>query len=80
MGQLDRPPLGVDRISERERAGIDGRELRDEPADRSGRAVLVVAPERAAALETLLRGAGETVFRIGQIEAGEGVRYRGTLL
>ena len=42
--------------------------------------VLVVAPERAAALETLLRGAGETVFRIGQIEAGEGVRYRGTLL
>ncbi|MDX6751874.1 phosphoribosylformylglycinamidine cyclo-ligase [Geminicoccaceae bacterium 1502E] len=34
--------------------------------------ILVVAPERAAALEELLEAAGQTVWRVGEITAGEG--------
>ena len=41
--------------------------------------VLVVAPERAEMLERVLREAGETVFRIGDVTAGAGVRYSGAL-
>ncbi len=41
--------------------------------------VLVVAPDRADALEALLREEGETVSRIGAVVAGEGVSYSGTL-
>ncbi|MDV7141587.1 phosphoribosylformylglycinamidine cyclo-ligase [Tropicimonas sp. TH_r6] len=41
--------------------------------------VLVVAPERAEALATLLEEQGEQVFRIGEVVAGEGVAYRGEL-
>ena len=40
---------------------------------------LIVAPERADVIEALLRGAGETVFRIGEVLPGQGVRYRGSL-
>ena len=32
------------------------------------------------ALDALLTAAGETVSRLGEIEAGEGVRYTGALL
>ncbi len=42
--------------------------------------VLAVAPERAEALEQLLRDAGEGVHVIGQVSAGQGVSYSGTLL
>ncbi|MCC5991787.1 MAG: phosphoribosylformylglycinamidine cyclo-ligase [Rhodobacteraceae bacterium] len=41
--------------------------------------VLVVAPERAEAISALLAEAGETVIRIGHVEAGAGVRYTGAL-
>jgi phosphoribosylformylglycinamidine cyclo-ligase len=42
--------------------------------------VLVVAADRAEALEGLLGEAGETVHRIGHVAPGAGVRYSGTLL
>ena len=42
--------------------------------------ILVVAADRAAALTDLLREAGETVVRLGQITQGEGVLYHGSLL
>ncbi|TMV83646.1 phosphoribosylformylglycinamidine cyclo-ligase, partial [Thioclava sp. BHET1] len=42
--------------------------------------VLVVAADRAEAIEADLRATGETVSRLGQITAGAGVRYRGQLL
>jgi phosphoribosylformylglycinamidine cyclo-ligase len=41
--------------------------------------VLVVDPARAGALADLLGEAGETVFALGRIEAGQGVRYTGAL-
>jgi phosphoribosylformylglycinamidine cyclo-ligase len=42
--------------------------------------MLVVAPERAAALTGLLAEAGETVIAMGRVGAGQGVRYTGRLL
>jgi len=42
--------------------------------------VVVVAADRADAITALLQQAGETVARIGVIEPGQGVRYRGHLL
>ncbi|WP_425091026.1 phosphoribosylformylglycinamidine cyclo-ligase [Tropicimonas sp. S265A] len=41
--------------------------------------VLVVDPSRADALAQLLTEAGETVSRLGEVTAGEGVRYSGAL-
>ncbi len=41
--------------------------------------VLVVAPEAAGALAALLREAGETVTRLGQVVPGAGVRYHGQI-
>ena len=41
--------------------------------------VLVVAPDRAEALAALLGEAGETVFRLGEVGGGKGIRYRGEL-
>lgn len=38
--------------------------------------ILVVAPERAAALAALLEGTGERVVPLGHVETGAGVRYR----
>jgi len=40
---------------------------------------VVVAADRAGVLSDVLTGAGETVFEIGRVVAGEGVAYRGTL-
>lgn len=42
--------------------------------------VLVVDPRAAEAATSLLQDAGETVFRIGAITLGEGVRYSGRML
>ncbi|MGR3570868.1 phosphoribosylformylglycinamidine cyclo-ligase [Brevirhabdus sp.] len=42
--------------------------------------VVVVAPDRAEPIAELLRGAGETVHRLGRITSGNGVSYRGALL
>ncbi|MBL4918874.1 phosphoribosylformylglycinamidine cyclo-ligase [Szabonella alba] len=42
--------------------------------------MLVVSPDRAEALTALLRDAGETVVRIGQVVPGAGVIYSGKLL
>ncbi len=42
--------------------------------------IAVVAADRAAALAGHLRDEGETVFELGRVVAGEGVRYRGRLL
>ncbi|TCO69015.1 phosphoribosylformylglycinamidine cyclo-ligase [Rhodovulum euryhalinum] len=42
--------------------------------------VLAVAPDRAAALAELLTAEGETVVRIGRVQTGQGVAYRGSLL
>ena len=42
--------------------------------------IVVVDPARADVLAQLLAGAGETVHRIGTVEAGQGVRYSGKLL
>ncbi|MCB2093574.1 MAG: phosphoribosylformylglycinamidine cyclo-ligase [Rhodobacteraceae bacterium] len=42
--------------------------------------VAVVAADRAAALTSLLESLGETVFAIGHVQEGQGVRYRGRLL
>ncbi|MGY6535301.1 MAG: phosphoribosylformylglycinamidine cyclo-ligase [Pararhodobacter sp.] len=41
--------------------------------------VLVVAPERAEALASLLAEAGERVHRLGTVQHGEGIRYTGAL-
>lgn len=42
--------------------------------------VLVVAEDRADAISALLRDAGETVCRIGAVDAQTGIRYGGALL
>ncbi|MEX5728499.1 phosphoribosylformylglycinamidine cyclo-ligase [Rhodovulum iodosum] len=42
--------------------------------------VLAVAPDRADALAELLAQSGETVFAIGRVAPGQGVRYSGRLL
>jgi len=42
--------------------------------------VVVAASDQADALADLLTGEGEKVFRIGEVTAGQGVRYRGRLL
>ncbi len=42
--------------------------------------VLVVAPKRAQALRAVLEAAGETVVQIGRVQAGEGVKYLGSLM
>jgi len=42
--------------------------------------VLSVAPKRAEAVTAALEAAGETVVQIGRVQAGEGVRYLGTLM
>lgn len=42
--------------------------------------IVVVDPARADVLAQLLTDAGETVHRIGTVEAGQGVRYSGKLL
>ncbi|MGR3501039.1 phosphoribosylformylglycinamidine cyclo-ligase [Pseudaestuariivita sp.] len=41
---------------------------------------LVVAPEGVAEVTAALEAAGETVIRLGEVTAGEGVAYRGALL
>ena len=41
--------------------------------------VIVVDPARADTLADLLGGSGETVHRIGRVDAGQGVRYAGAL-
>jgi phosphoribosylformylglycinamidine cyclo-ligase len=41
--------------------------------------VVVAAAERAGEVEAALAEAGETVFRIGRVTAGEGVRYSGQI-
>ena len=41
--------------------------------------ILVVAPDRALALEALLAEAGERVVRLGRVEPGRGIRYAGRL-
>ncbi len=41
--------------------------------------VLAVAADKADAVSSELSGMGESVSRIGEIEAGQGVRYTGTL-
>jgi phosphoribosylformylglycinamidine cyclo-ligase len=42
--------------------------------------MVVVRPDRADAIQDLLTGHGETVIRLGQVVAGEGVIYKGKLL
>ena len=42
--------------------------------------VLSVAADQADAVQTLLQEHGETVYRLGQVTEGEGVRYTGSLL
>ncbi|GHC62700.1 phosphoribosylformylglycinamidine cyclo-ligase [Neogemmobacter tilapiae] len=42
--------------------------------------MLVVSPDRAEAVTTLLREAGETVYQMGEVVEGEGVTYTGRLL
>jgi phosphoribosylformylglycinamidine cyclo-ligase len=42
--------------------------------------IAVVAADSAAALEVLLAEKGETVVRLGEVVAGQGVRYRGRLV
>ncbi len=41
--------------------------------------VLVVAPDQSEALTALLSDAGERVHQLGQVTAGPGIRYSGTL-
>ncbi|AXC50632.1 phosphoribosylformylglycinamidine cyclo-ligase [Paracoccus suum] len=41
--------------------------------------ILVVAPDRAAALSELLTARGERVVTLGRVSAGQGVRYSGSL-
>ena len=54
-------------------------DLGDAPGGPGQPPVLVVAPDRAEALAALLGEAGETVFRLGQVGGGKGIRYRGEL-
>jgi phosphoribosylformylglycinamidine cyclo-ligase len=42
--------------------------------------VAVVAADRADALQRVLSDAGETVFRLGRVVPGQGVRYSGRLV
>ncbi len=42
--------------------------------------ILSVAADEAETLEALLREQGETVYRVGHVTAGDGVRYSGRLL
>jgi len=42
--------------------------------------VVLVSPEAADDITTLLEGAGETVHRLGHVVAGQGVSYTGALL
>lgn len=42
--------------------------------------ILSVAADEADALTTLLQGEGETVYRLGTVTEGAGVRYEGSLL
>lgn len=42
--------------------------------------ILSVSADQADALEALLRSEGETVYRVGHVTMGEGVRYSGKLL
>jgi phosphoribosylformylglycinamidine cyclo-ligase len=42
--------------------------------------ILSVSADRAEALRDLLRAEGETVYTLGQVTAGEGMRYAGALL
>jgi len=42
--------------------------------------IVVVAPDRAAALRAVLEAAGETVVELGRVVPGQGVAYRGKLL
>ncbi len=42
--------------------------------------ILSVAADEAETLEALLREQGETVYRVGHVTAGDGVRYSGSLL
>jgi phosphoribosylformylglycinamidine cyclo-ligase len=42
--------------------------------------IAVVAPDRAAALAALFKAEGETVWRLGEVIAGEGVAYSGRIL
>lgn len=42
--------------------------------------ILSVAADQADALEALLQDQGETVYRVGHVTEGEGVRYSGKLL
>lgn len=41
--------------------------------------ILTVAPDRASDIEALLQAAGETVYRLGTVTPGKGVRYSGAL-
>ncbi len=41
--------------------------------------ILVVGPDRAEALASLLHDAGETVYRLGEVAPGQGVAYGGAL-
>jgi len=62
----------------RERAGIPDAEMLKTFNCGIG-LVLVVAPERAAAVAADLAAAGETVHALGRITPGAGVRYTGSL-
>jgi phosphoribosylformylglycinamidine cyclo-ligase len=42
--------------------------------------VLSVAAGQADSVQTLLQEQGETVYRLGQVTEGEGMRYTGSLL
>ncbi|SHK23403.1 phosphoribosylformylglycinamidine cyclo-ligase [Shimia gijangensis] len=42
--------------------------------------ILSVSADQADAVEALLQSEGETVYRVGHVTAGEGVRYSGKLL
>ncbi len=42
--------------------------------------ILSVSPDEVDALETLLQTQGESVYRIGSVTKGAGVRYTGRLL
>ncbi|MGB7270031.1 MAG: AIR synthase-related protein, partial [Albidovulum sp.] len=42
--------------------------------------IAVVAADRAAPLKALLEAEGETVYEIGHVREGQGVRYQGRLL
>ena len=42
--------------------------------------ILSVAADQADAIEALLKDEGETVYRVGSVTKGAGVRYSGKLL